>query len=142
MVSVQGKKECFASCLFVCYDLVRADVALELAWVNNMIDFAFPYLLQVTSLNSYHFLLSRFIGRTLNLKILWFPPMFSGNFGTWVLVLMKLIFQVKPLAVFLLAYLGCLAHSSCLCNLGLNSQGYVWIGSFHILAYELTNLTF
>nr|GMC59171.1 clathrin heavy chain 2 [Ipomoea batatas] len=44
----QGKKECFASCLFVCYDLIRPDVALELAWMNNMIDFAFPYLLQVT----------------------------------------------------------------------------------------------
>jgi clathrin heavy chain len=42
----QGKKECFASCLFVCYDLIRADVALELAWMNNMLDFAFPYLLQ------------------------------------------------------------------------------------------------
>jgi uncharacterized protein (DUF2126 family) len=46
-VLVQGKKECFASCLFVCYDLIRADIALELAWMNNMIDFAFPYLLQV-----------------------------------------------------------------------------------------------
>ncbi|GAY40449.1 hypothetical protein CUMW_052030 [Citrus unshiu] len=42
----QGKKECFASCLFVCYDLIRPDVALELSWMNNMIDFAFPYLLQ------------------------------------------------------------------------------------------------
>ncbi|KOM39603.1 hypothetical protein LR48_Vigan03g298500 [Vigna angularis] len=42
----QGKKECFASCLFVCYDLIRADIAIELAWMNNMIDFAFPYLLQ------------------------------------------------------------------------------------------------
>ncbi|KAM3375864.1 clathrin heavy chain 1 isoform X1 [Capsicum galapagoense] len=42
----QGKKECFASCLFVCYDLIRPDVALELAWMNSMIDFAFPYLLQ------------------------------------------------------------------------------------------------
>ncbi|KAA8549428.1 hypothetical protein F0562_001099 [Nyssa sinensis] len=42
----QGKKECFASCLFVCYDLIRPDVALELAWMNNMIDFALPYLLQ------------------------------------------------------------------------------------------------
>lgn len=44
---MQGKKECFASCLFICYDLIRPDVALELAWMNNMIDFAFPYLLQV-----------------------------------------------------------------------------------------------
>ncbi|KAK2376500.1 clathrin heavy chain [Trifolium repens] len=42
----QGKKECFASCLFACYDLIRPDVALELAWENNMIDFSFPYLLQ------------------------------------------------------------------------------------------------
>ncbi|TVU27451.1 hypothetical protein EJB05_30150 [Eragrostis curvula] len=42
----QGKKECFASCLFICYDLIRPDVALELAWMNNMMDFAFPYLLQ------------------------------------------------------------------------------------------------
>jgi len=47
LVSFQGKKECFASCLFVCYDIIRPDVALELAWMNNMIDFAFPYLLQV-----------------------------------------------------------------------------------------------
>ena len=47
LVSLQGKKECFASCLFVCYDLIRPDVALELAWMNDMIDFAFPYLLQV-----------------------------------------------------------------------------------------------
>lgn len=44
---LQGKKECFASCLFICYDLIRPDVALELAWFNGMIDFAFPYLLQV-----------------------------------------------------------------------------------------------
>lgn len=48
---LQGKKECFASCLFVCYDLIRADIALELAWMNNMIDFAFPYLLQVCFLS-------------------------------------------------------------------------------------------
>ncbi|KAH0927664.1 hypothetical protein HID58_019920, partial [Brassica napus] len=43
----QGKKECFVTCLFVCYDLIRPDVALELAWINNIIDLAFPYLLQV-----------------------------------------------------------------------------------------------
>ena len=48
---MQGKKECFASCLFVCYDLIRADIALELAWMHNMIDFAFPYLLQVCLLS-------------------------------------------------------------------------------------------
>lgn len=49
-VLLQGKKECFASCLFVCYDLIRPDIALELAWINNMVDFALPYLLQVICL--------------------------------------------------------------------------------------------
>ena len=34
----------------MCYDVIRSDVALELAWINNMIDFALPYLLQVTAL--------------------------------------------------------------------------------------------
>src|SRR4051812_17116961 len=51
LIIMQGKKECFASCLFVCYDLIRADIVLELAWMHNMIDFAFPYLLQVCVLS-------------------------------------------------------------------------------------------
>jgi clathrin heavy chain len=40
-------KECFAACLYTCYDLIRPDVALELAWRKGMIDFAFPFLIQV-----------------------------------------------------------------------------------------------
>ncbi|CAM6046417.1 unnamed protein product [Sphagnum compactum] len=43
----QGKKECFAACLYTCYDLIRADVAMELAWMHGIIDFAFPYILQL-----------------------------------------------------------------------------------------------
>jgi clathrin heavy chain len=39
--------ECFCSCLYTCYDFVRPDVALELAWRKNMLDFAMPYLIQV-----------------------------------------------------------------------------------------------
>lgn len=42
-----GKKECFASCLFTCYDLLRPDVILELAWRHNIIDYAMPYIVQV-----------------------------------------------------------------------------------------------
>jgi clathrin heavy chain len=42
----KGKKECFAACLYTCYDLIRADVAVELAWMHGMMDFAVPYLLQ------------------------------------------------------------------------------------------------
>jgi len=39
--------ECFAACLFQCYDLLRPDVILELAWKNNIMDFAMPYMIQV-----------------------------------------------------------------------------------------------
>ena len=42
-----GDNECFAACLYVCYDLVAPDVVLELAWRSNMMDFAMPYLIQV-----------------------------------------------------------------------------------------------
>lgn len=61
-VLVQGKKECFASCLFVCYDLIRPDIALELAWMNNMIDFAFPYLLQVIYYIIYTSIIFSYVG--------------------------------------------------------------------------------
>ena len=44
-VSVQDK-ECFAAVLFTCYDLIRPDVALELAWRNNYYDFFLPYMIQ------------------------------------------------------------------------------------------------
>jgi len=40
-------KECFAACLYTCYDSVRPDIALELAWKNKILDFAFPFLIQV-----------------------------------------------------------------------------------------------
>jgi clathrin heavy chain len=42
-----GDQECFAACLYVCYDLVQPDVVLELAWRANMMDFCMPYLIQV-----------------------------------------------------------------------------------------------
>lgn len=42
-----NNKECFCACLYVCYDLIRPDVALEYAWRYNAMDFAMPYLVQV-----------------------------------------------------------------------------------------------
>jgi len=39
--------ECFAACLYTCYDLLRPDVVLELAWRKGIIDFAMPYLVQM-----------------------------------------------------------------------------------------------
>eukprot|EP00761_Pharyngomonas_kirbyi_P011776 gb/GECH01011802.1/.p1 GENE.gb/GECH01011802.1/~~gb/GECH01011802.1/.p1 ORF type:complete len:1690 (+),score=396.56 gb/GECH01011802.1/:1-5070(+) len=39
-------KECFAACLYTCYDLISPDVALELAWRENSIDFVMPFMVQ------------------------------------------------------------------------------------------------
>lgn len=33
--------------MYACYDLVRPDVVLELAWRHKMMDYAMPYLIQV-----------------------------------------------------------------------------------------------
>ncbi|KAG8255231.1 LOW QUALITY PROTEIN: clathrin heavy chain [Homalodisca vitripennis] len=44
----KGSHDCFAACLFQCYDLLHPDVILELAWRHNIMDFAMPYLIQVT----------------------------------------------------------------------------------------------
>jgi clathrin heavy chain len=42
-----GLKDCFAACLYTCYDTIRPDVALELAWRYRIQDMAMPYLIQV-----------------------------------------------------------------------------------------------
>jgi len=39
-------KECFAACLYTCYDLLRQDVVMEMAWLNGMMDCAMPYMIQ------------------------------------------------------------------------------------------------
>jgi clathrin heavy chain len=39
--------ECFAATLFACYDMLEPDVVMELAWRNNIMDFAMPYMIQV-----------------------------------------------------------------------------------------------
>merc|ERR1712048_612404 len=41
-----GNKECFSACLYTCYDLIKPDVALELAWMNGMTDHVMPYMIQ------------------------------------------------------------------------------------------------
>jgi len=37
---------CFSACLFACYSLLRPDVVMELAWRNNLTDFAMPFMIQ------------------------------------------------------------------------------------------------
>ena len=39
-------RSCFAATLYTCYELVRPDVVLELAWRNGFTDFAMPYIIQ------------------------------------------------------------------------------------------------
>jgi clathrin heavy chain len=41
-----GDKECFAACLYTCYELIEPDVVIELAWRNGLMEFAFPFLIQ------------------------------------------------------------------------------------------------
>lgn len=48
----RGNKECFAACLYQCYDLLRPDVVMELGWRNGLMDYCMPYLIQV--MREYH----------------------------------------------------------------------------------------
>ncbi|KAL0481606.1 clathrin heavy chain [Acrasis kona] len=40
-------KDCFAACLYNCYNLIRPDVAMELSWRHKIQDMSMPYLIQV-----------------------------------------------------------------------------------------------
>lgn len=42
-----GKRECFAAMLYTCYDLMRPDVVMELAWRHGLSDFAMPYMINM-----------------------------------------------------------------------------------------------
>jgi len=41
-------KELFAAMLYTCYELIKPDVALEVAWRSNLIEFVMPYFIQFT----------------------------------------------------------------------------------------------
>lgn len=43
----ENNRECFSACLFQCYDLLHPDVILELAWRHDIMEFSFPYFIQV-----------------------------------------------------------------------------------------------
>ena len=40
------RADCFAACLYLCFDLVPQHVAMELAWLHGMTDAAMPFLIQ------------------------------------------------------------------------------------------------
>jgi len=37
-------KACFSACLYTCYDLIRPDTAIELAWRHNYVDNVMPFM--------------------------------------------------------------------------------------------------
>lgn len=41
-----GEKELFASMLYTCYELIKPDVAMEIAWRFGLIEYAMPYYIQ------------------------------------------------------------------------------------------------
>ena len=41
-----GRKECFAALLYTCYDLIKPDLALEVAWTHGLVDMAMPFMIQ------------------------------------------------------------------------------------------------
>ncbi|KAJ2229000.1 Clathrin heavy chain, partial [Coemansia sp. RSA 485] len=42
-----GNPACFSACLFTCYDLVRSDVVMELAWRHGLTNEAMPYFINL-----------------------------------------------------------------------------------------------
>jgi len=108
----QGRKDCFAATLYSCYDLVSPDVALELAWKNNMIDFAMPYLIQIV--REHHVALNKLQERV-------FPPANEAADGA-----VALEGFVPPGAV----------HTS-----GLEFGGFVPVGSAHLSGVPPAALT-
>ena len=43
----QENKECFAAMLYNCYDLLKPDEVLEIAWMKGLMEYAMPYMIQV-----------------------------------------------------------------------------------------------
>jgi clathrin heavy chain len=42
----KGEKECVSACLYTCYELIRPDVVLEVAWRHDLMNFAMPFMIQ------------------------------------------------------------------------------------------------
>jgi clathrin heavy chain len=57
----RGQSECYAASLFTCYELIRPDVALEIAWRHDLMDFAMPYMVQ--TFREYHDKLNAIVTR-------------------------------------------------------------------------------
>eukprot|EP00735_Rhodelphis_limneticus_P001188 TRINITY_DN1175_c0_g1::TRINITY_DN1175_c0_g1_i1::g.17251::m.17251 TRINITY_DN1175_c0_g1::TRINITY_DN1175_c0_g1_i1::g.17251 ORF type:complete len:1683 (-),score=736.73,sp/P49951/CLH1_BOVIN/59.31/0.0,Clathrin/PF00637.15/1.2e+02,Clathrin/PF00637.15/8.9e-19,Clathrin/PF00637.15/3.4e-18,Clathrin/PF00637.15/2.2e-29,Clathrin/PF00637.15/1.7e-30,Clathrin/PF00637.15/6.4e-29,Clathrin/PF00637.15/3.3e-25,Clathrin/PF00637.15/3.4e-31,Clathrin_propel/PF01394.15/0.011,Clathrin_propel/PF01394.15/2,Clathrin_propel/PF0 len=45
--SEENNEGCFGACLYTCYDIVRPETALEMAWLRGYLDIAMPFMIQV-----------------------------------------------------------------------------------------------
>jgi clathrin heavy chain len=44
----KGEKEYFTVTCYTCFDQIKPDVVMELAWRFNMMEFAMPFFIQIT----------------------------------------------------------------------------------------------
>lgn len=44
----EGEKEFVAVTLYTCYDLLKPDLVMELAWRFGLMEFCMPYFIQIT----------------------------------------------------------------------------------------------
>jgi len=42
----EGLNDCFSALLYKCYDLLKPDIVLELAWKHKIVDCAMPFMIQ------------------------------------------------------------------------------------------------
>lgn len=44
---INGEKEYFSVILFTCYDLLHADIVMELSWRFGLMDYSMPYFINI-----------------------------------------------------------------------------------------------
>ena len=47
-VDERDRAPCFAACLYTCYDILNPDVVMEVAWLNDLKEYAMPYFINAT----------------------------------------------------------------------------------------------
>lgn len=47
-IDEKDKAPCFAACLYTCYEIIDPDTVMEIAWMNNLREFAMPYFINTT----------------------------------------------------------------------------------------------
>lgn len=45
----EGLSECFSACCYICYDIIKPDLVMELAWRHKMVDASMPFMIQTVA---------------------------------------------------------------------------------------------